>query len=270
MRTLRIIPCLDVAGGRVVKGVSFLDLTDAGDPVELARRYDLEGADELVLLDISASHEDRGPMVDVAARVAEEIAIPFAVGGGIDRVASVGALLRVGVDKVSVNSAVVARPTLIREIADEFGSQCVVVAIDVRRVPGGFEVVTHGGRRPTGIELARWLARVQEEGAGEVLVTSMDADGHQRGYDKELMELVVAETSVPVIASGGVGGLEDFAIGAAVGVQGLLAASVFHFGKLTVGEVKAYLAGRGYRVRYGGTGQHTSASPGQAGDHDAG
>jgi len=251
MRTLRIIPCLDVASGRVVKGVSFVQLADAGDPVELARRYDLEGADELVFLDIGASHEDRGPMVEVAAAVAEAIAIPFAVGGGIDRVEKVGELLRVGVDKVSVNSAAVARPSLIREIADEFGSQCVVVAIDVRRVGSAYEVVTHGGRRPTGIELGRWLTRVQAEGAGEVLVTSMDQDGQQRGYDQELLAKVVAETSIPVIASGGVGGLEDFAVGATVGVQGLLAASVFHFGRLAIGEVKAYLASRGYRVRYG-------------------
>jgi cyclase len=174
------------------------------------------------------------------------------------------------VDKVSVNSAAVARPRLIREIAEEFGSQCVVVAIDVRRKGVNYEVVTHGGRRPTGIELSRWLARVQAVGAGELLVTSMDADGRQAGYDRELMARVVAETSVPVIASGGVGGLEDFALGAALGVQGLLAASVFHFGRLTIGEVKAYLAARGYRVRYGGAGEATPSGPRQAGDHDAG
>ncbi|MGC9155034.1 MAG: imidazole glycerol phosphate synthase subunit HisF [Ferrimicrobium sp.] len=249
MQQVRIIPCLDVARGRVVKGVSFLDLRDAGDPVAMGEHYSKEGADELVFLDISATTSARTTMVELAARVAEQTLIPFTVGGGVDSLGVASSLLRVGADKVSVNSAAVREPHLIREIADVYGDQCVVVAIDVRRSEHGYEVVTHGGTRPTGLELSAWLERVQREGAGELLVTSMDQDGQMAGYDRVLYNKVLAETDVPVIASGGVGSLDDFVVGAELGVQGLLAASVFHFGTFTIGQVKEYLASAGVVVR---------------------
>ncbi len=249
MQQVRIIPCLDVADGRVVKGVSFVELRDAGDPVAMGSGYSETGADELVFLDIAATRSDRTTIVDLVARVAERVFIPFTVGGGVDSLSVASALLRMGADKVAVNSAAVRNPTLIREIADVFGDQCVVVAIDVRRSEVGFEVVTHGGTRPTGIELSAWLERVQAEGAGELLVTSMDRDGHLGGYDQALYAKVLAETDVPVIASGGVGSLEDFLAGARLKVQGLLAASVFHFGTFTIDQVKVYLRDAGVEVR---------------------
>ncbi|WP_298208314.1 imidazole glycerol phosphate synthase subunit HisF [Ferrimicrobium sp.] len=254
MQQVRIIPCLDVTQGRVVKGVSFLELRDAGDPVAMGEHYSEAGADELVYLDITATTSARTTMVDLAAQVAERALIPFTVGGGVDSLAVASSLLRVGADKVSVNSAAVRDPHLIREIADVYGNQCVVVAIDVRRTRGDYEVVTHGGTRPTGLELSAWLDRVQQEGAGELLVTSMDQDGQQAGYDRALYAKVLAETDVPVIASGGVGSLDDFLAGATLGVQGLLAASVFHFGTFTVGQVKEYLGRAGVVVRSGDEG----------------
>ncbi len=249
MQQVRVIPCLDVAGGRVVKGVSFVELRDAGDPVALGEVYSEAGADELIFLDIGATNSGREPLVDLAARVAQGVLIPFTVGGGIDSLETASRLLRVGADKVSVNSAAVRNPELIRAISDVYGNQCVVVAIDVRRRGASYEVVTHGGRRPTGIELVRWVDRVQAEGAGELLVTSMDQDGGLGGYDADLYTEVLARTDIPVIASGGVGKLEDFLIGARLGVQGLLAASVFHFGTLTIREVKSYLAHHDIAVR---------------------
>jgi len=249
MQQVRVIPCLDVSGGRVVKGVSFAQLRDAGDPVALGEFYSNAGADELVFLDISATTDQRDPLVELAAQVASNVMIPFTVGGGVDSLDRASRLLRVGADKVSLNSAAVKNPRLIREISDVYGNQCVVVAIDVRRHDGDYEVVTHGGTRPTGIALAQWLERVQVEGAGELLVTSMDRDGSLGGYDPLLYAQVLAQTDVPIIASGGVGRLEDFLAGARLGVQGLLAASVFHFQTLTIGQVKSYLAGEGVVVR---------------------
>lgn len=205
MQQVRIIPCLDVSDGRVVKGVSFVGLRDAGDPVVMGSGYSDAGADELVFLDITATTSDRTTMVDVVARVAEQVFIPFTVGGGVDSLEVATSLLRTGADKVAVNSAALRDPTLIREIADVYGNQCVVVAIDVRLNDNRFEVISHGGTRPTGIELSAWLERVQTEGAGELLVTSMDRDGHLGGYDQALYAKVLAETDVPIIASGGVG-----------------------------------------------------------------
>jgi cyclase len=250
VQQVRIIPCLDVSGGRVVKGVSFVELRDAGDPVVMGSVYSEAGADELVFLDITATTSDRTTMVDLVARVAERVFIPFTVGGGVDSLAVATSLLRMGADKVAVNSAALRDPALVREIADVYGNQCVVVAIDVRRSEDGYEVVSHGGTRPTGIELSAWLERVQSEGAGELLVTSMDRDGHLGGYDQALYQKVLAETDVPIIASGGVGSLDDFLAGAELEVQGLLAASVFHFGTFTIGQVKAYLAEAGVEVRW--------------------
>jgi cyclase len=234
----------------VVKGVSFVELRDAGDPVVMGSAYSEAGADELVFLDITATTSDRTTMVDLVARVAERIFIPFTVGGGVNSLAVATSLLRMGADKVAVNSAALRDPALVREIADVYGNQCVVVAIDVRRSEDGYEVVSHGGTRPTGIELSAWLERVQSEGAGELLVTSMDRDGHLGGYDQALYQKVLAETDVPIIASGGVGSLDDFLAGAELEVQGLLAASVFHFGTFTIGQVKAYLAEAGVEVRW--------------------
>ncbi len=250
-----MIPCLDVDAGRVVKGVRFEDLKDAGDPVELASRYDAEGADEVVFLDITASAEQRATMVEVLARAAEEVFIPLTVGGGVRSVADATALLRAGADKVGVNTAAVARPELVGEIAREFGSQCVVVAIDARRKDvGGWEVFTHGGRRPTGIDVLGWAARVAAAGAGEILLTSMDRDGTREGFDIELIAEVVGTVEVPVIASGGVGRLEHLVDGAVLGgADAVLAASIFHMREHTVAEAKAFMAAHGVLVRPPGT-----------------
>jgi imidazole glycerol-phosphate synthase subunit HisF len=252
----RVIPCLDVDGGRVVKGVRFASLRDAGDPVEMARLYDAEGADELVFLDISASSGDRETTYDVVRRTAEQVFIPLTVGGGVRSVADADQLLRAGADKVGVNTAAGARPGLVAELGDRFGAQCVVLSVDARRVPeggeataSGFEVTTHGGRRGTGIDAVEWAARGQELGAGEVLLNSMDADGTRDGYDLELLRLVRAAVTVPVIASGGAGAVEDFAPAVDAGADAVLAASVFHFGTLRVGEVKRALREAGHAVR---------------------
>jgi imidazole glycerol-phosphate synthase subunit HisF len=256
MLTRRIIPCLDVTGGRVVKGVSFLNLRDAGDPVELAAFYDREGADELVFLDITASSDDRGIMEDVVARTAEQVFIPLTVGGGLRSVDDMFRMLRAGADKVSLNTAALKDPELIRQGAERFGSQCIVVAVDARRVPAAgadapeWEVYTHGGRRPTGIDALEWIERAVSLGAGEVLLTSMDADGQLTGYDLELLRAVSERVGVPVIASGGVGTPEHMYQGVVAGkADALLAASIFHFGSYRVGEVKQYLAERGVPVR---------------------
>jgi cyclase len=250
MRNVRVIPCLDVDEGRVVKGVNFVDLRDAGDPVELAARYDAEGADELVFLDITASSGARDTIVDVARRTAEEVFIPFTIGGGIRTVDDARQLLRVGADKVSVMTAAIARPELISEIAEEFGSQCAVVAIDARRVVGGWEVFTHGGRTPTGLDAVSWAEEAEKLGAGEILLTSMDRDGTRDGFDLELTRAVVDACSLPVIASGGVGTLEHLVEGAIEGrADAVLAASIFHFGEHTVREAKELMAARGVSVR---------------------
>ena len=255
MLAVRVIPCLDVDAGRVVKGVRFVDLRDAGDPVELAARYDAEGADELVFLDITASSDDRDTMVHVVERVADEVFIPFTVGGGIRTVEDVRRMLRAGADKVSLNTAAVNDVDLVSRAADEFGTQCIVVAIDPRRVrPGGpdvrWEVVTHGGRTDTDLDAVEWAAHACALGAGELLVTSMDRDGTKVGYDLELLRVVSDAVDVPVIASGGVGTLEHLYAGATEGAAtGLLAASNFHFGQYTVHDAKAALAAHGLTVR---------------------
>jgi cyclase len=250
MRTVRVIPCLDVAGGRVVKGVRFVDLADAGDPVELAARYDAEGADELTFLDITASAEDRDTMVEVVARTAEEVFIPFTVGGGVRRADDARRLLRAGADKVAVNTAALERPELLAELADEFGAQCVVLAIDARGREGRWEVHTHGGRRSTGIDAVDWARRGAELGAGEILLTSMDRDGTRDGFDLALTRSVVEAVEVPVVASGGVGRLEHLVEGAVVGgADAVLAASIFHLGEHSVAEAKAFLAAHGVAVR---------------------
>lgn len=253
MRTARVIPCLDVDGGRVVKGVNFVGLRDAGDPVELAARYDAEGADEIVFLDITASSEDRDTIVDVASRTAEKVFIPFTIGGGIRSVDDARRLLGAGADKVSVNTAAVDRPELVSELAGEFGNQCVVVAIDARRsdaVGSGFEVYTRGGRDATGLDAVSWAERVQGLGAGEILLTSMDRDGTRDGFDVELTRAVADAVSIPVIASGGVGSLDHLVDGIVEGhADAVLAASIFHFGDHTVAEAKRYMADRGVDVR---------------------
>ena len=250
MRSVRVIPCLDVDAGRVVKGVNFVDLVDAGDPVELAARYDAEGADELVFLDITASSDARDIIVDVVSRTAEQVFIPFTIGGGIRSVDDARRLLRAGADKVSVNTSAVARPELVSEIADEFGTQCVVVAIDARRVQGGFEVFTHGGRKPTGLDAVSWATEAERLGAGEILLTSMDRDGTRDGFDIELTRAVTGECNVPVIASGGVGTLDHLVEGVLDGgADAVLAASIFHFGQHTVREAKDAMAARGISVR---------------------
>ena len=250
MHSVRVIPCLDVDAGRVVKGVNFVDLRDAGDPVELAARYDAEGADEVVFLDITASSSARDTIVDVATRTAEECFIPFTVGGGVRGVEDARRLLRAGADKVSVNTAAVSRPQVVTELSEEFGAQCVVVAIDARRAPGGFEVFTHGGRKPTGLDAVSWAAECQRLGAGEILLTSMDRDGTKDGYDVELTRAVSEACDLPVIASGGAGTLDHLAEAALEGkADAVLAASIFHFGEFTVAEAKAHLAAKGITVR---------------------
>jgi cyclase len=248
---VRVIPCLDVDAGRVVKGVNFVGLRDAGDPVELAARYDAEGADELVFLDITASSDARGTMVDVARRVAGEVFIPFTVGGGVRTVDDARRLLMAGAEKVGVNTAAVERPELVAELAAEYGAQCVVVAIDARRRPGGgFEVYTHGGRTPTGVDAVEWAQRAEALGAGEILLTSMDRDGTREGFDIELTRAVTSAVGVPVIASGGVGTLGHLVDGVVEGgADAVLAASIFHFGEHTVAEAKAELERAGVIVR---------------------
>jgi len=252
---LRVIPCLDVDAGRVVKGVNFENLRDAGDPVELAHRYDLEGADELTFLDVSASSGNRETTYDVVRRTAEEIFVPLTVGGGVRAVDDVDRLLRAGADKVGVNTAAIARPELIAEIAQRFGSQVLVLSVDARRTTGetrtesGYEVTTHGGRRGTGIDAVAWAARAAELGAGEILLNSMDADGTTAGFDLEMLRDVRAQVAVPLIASGGAGTPEHFVEAARAGADAVLAASVFHFGTLTVGDVKAALRDAGVTVR---------------------
>ncbi|MBB5779793.1 imidazole glycerol phosphate synthase subunit HisF [Nonomuraea jabiensis] len=249
---VRVIPCLDVDAGRVVKGVNFENLRDAGDPVELARRYDEEGADELTFLDITASSGERETMLDVVRRTAEQVFIPLTVGGGVRSVEDVNRLLRAGADKVSLNTAAIARPELLTEASRRFGAQCVVLSVDARRAPGtpsGFEVTTHGGRRGTGIDAVEWAARGEELGVGEILLNSMDGDGTLDGYDLEMLRAVRAAVRVPVIASGGAGRLEDFPPAVAVGADAVLAASVFHFGTLKISEVKDTLRMAGHPVR---------------------
>jgi cyclase len=253
---IRVIPCLDVDAGRVVKGVNFRNLRDAGDPVELAKRYDAEGADELTFLDITASSGDRATTYDVVSRTAEQVFIPLTVGGGVRSAADVDKLLRAGADKVGVNTAAIARPELIAEIADRFGNQVLVLSIDARRVPpgetttpSGFEVTTHGGRRGTGIDAIEWCRRGCELGAGEILLNSMDADGTKDGYDLEMLRQVRAVVTVPVIASGGAGRVEDFLPAVEAGADAVLAASVFHFGDLRIGQVKDALREGGRPVR---------------------
>ncbi len=252
MLAKRVIPCLDVHAGRVVKGVRFVDLVDAGDPVELAAVYDREGADEIVFLDITASHEERDTILDLAHRTAEQVFIPLTIGGGVRTIDDVRRLLRSGADKVGVNTAAVQRPELIREGAEEFGVQCMVVAIDARRLPdgSGWEVYTHGGRRPTGIDAQKWAEQAEELGAGEILLTSMDRDGTKDGYDLELLRAVSSGVNIPVIASGGAGRLEHFSEAVLDGrADAVLAASLFHFGVLRISEVKEHLAQRGVPVR---------------------
>jgi cyclase len=252
---VRVIPCLDVDAGRVVKGVNFTDLRDAGDPVELARAYDAAGADELTFLDITASSGDRSTTYDVVRRTAECVFIPLTVGGGVRSVSDVDTLLRAGADKVGVNTAAISRPELLREISQRFGAQVLVLSVDARRVvdgpvtPSGFEVTTHGGRRGTGIDAVEWAARGQELGVGEILLNSMDGDGTKAGYDLEMLRAVRAAVDVPVIASGGAGALEDFAPAVEAGADAVLAASVFHFGELAIGDVKSALRKAGHPVR---------------------
>ncbi len=253
---IRVIPCLDVDSGRVVKGVNFENLRDAGDPVELARRYGEQGADELTFLDVTASSGNRQTTYDVVRRTAEEVFIPLTVGGGVREVDDVDRLLRAGADKVGVNTAAIARPGLIADIADRFGSQVLVLSADVRRrrdtsgvATGEFEVTTHGGRKGTGLDAIAWCARAAELGAGEILLNSMDADGTKDGFDLELIQAVRGEVSVPLIASGGAGAVTDFAPAVDAGADAVLAASVFHFGELTIGQVKDALRSHGLPVR---------------------
>jgi len=253
---VRVIPCLDVDAGRVVKGVNFTNLRDAGDPVELAAAYDAAGADELCFLDVTASSSGRATMLDVVRRTADQVFIPLTVGGGVRSVADVDALLRAGADKVSVNTAAIARPGLLADLARQFGSQCIVLSVDARRVPeggtpteSGWEVTTHGGRRSAGIDAIIWAERGADLGVGEILLNSMDADGTKAGFDLPMLRAVRAAVSVPVIASGGAGALEHFAPAVHAGADAVLAASVFHFGELSIGAVKAALAAEGIAVR---------------------
>ncbi|MEU7530827.1 imidazole glycerol phosphate synthase subunit HisF [Saccharothrix sp. NPDC042600] len=253
---VRVIPCLDVDRGRVVKGVNFTNLVDAGDPVELARAYDAEGADELTFLDVTASSSDRETTFDVVRRTAEQVFIPLTVGGGVRTTEDVDKLLRAGADKVGVNTAAIARPELLKELSERFGAQCIVLSVDARRVPegeqptpSGFEVTTHGGRKGTGIDAVEWAARGQELGVGEILLNSMDADGTKAGFDLELIKLVRKVVDVPLIASGGAGSVDHFPPAVEAGADAVLAASVFHFGTLRIGEVKKSLRDAGVEVR---------------------
>ncbi len=249
---VRVIPCLDVEGGRVVKGINFQDLRDAGDPVELAKVYDAEGADELTFLDISASHEGRATTMEIVSATAEQVFIPLTVGGGVSSVEDVDRLLRAGADKVAMNTAAIRRPELVAEVADRFGNQVLVLSVDARRAGGtasGFEVTTHGGRRSAGIDAVEWAVRAAELGAGEILLNAMDADGTQDGFDLELIAAVRREVSVPVIASGGAGRPEHFPPAVDAGADAVLAATVFHFGTLRIADVKAALAAAGHPVR---------------------
>ncbi|RSZ62094.1 imidazole glycerol phosphate synthase subunit HisF [Corynebacterium hylobatis] len=253
---IRVIPCLDVDNGRVVKGVNFENLRDAGDPVELAARYNEEGADELTFLDVSASKDGRGTMLEVVRRTAEQIFIPLTVGGGVRSVEDVDQLLRAGADKVSVNTSAIARPELLRELADKFGSQCIVLSVDARRVPeggepqpSGFEVTTHGGTRSAGLDAVEWARRGEELGVGEILLNSMDGDGTRDGFDLELLRLVRAAVNVPIIASGGAGKAEHFPPAVDAGADAVLAATIFHFREVTIAEVKDAIAAAGHEVR---------------------
>ena len=253
---VRVIPCLDVDAGRVVKGVNFKELRDAGDPVEMARVYDAEGADALTFLDVTASSSERGTMIDVVRRTAEQVFIPLTVGGGIRTPDDVDRMLRAGADKVSVNTAAIARPTLLHEMSRRFGSQCIVLSVDARRVPegekpqpSGWEVTTHGGRRSAGIDAVEWAERGQELGVGEILLNSMDADGTRAGFDLDMLTAVRKVVDVPVIASGGAGAVEHFAPAVRAGADAVLAASVFHFGQLRIGQVKDALRGEGVEIR---------------------
>ena len=256
---VRVIPCLDVDGGRVVKGINFMELRDAGDPVELARTYDAEGADELTFLDISASHEGRATTMEVVSRCAEEVFIPLTVGGGVSSVEDVDRLLRAGADKVAVNTAAIHRPELVAEIADRFGNQVLVISVDARRVStssttsvgtdSGFEVTTHGGRKSAGLDAVAWAARAAELGAGEILLNAMDADGTQDGFDLDLISAVRRAVTIPVVASGGAGRAGHFAPAVDAGADAVLAATVFHFGTLRIGEVKQALTDAGHPVR---------------------
>ena len=252
----RVIPCLDVDAGRVVKGINFENLRDAGDPVELAALYDAEGADELTFLDVTASSSGRATMLDVVSRTAEQVFIPLTVGGGVRSVEDVDALLRAGADKVSVNTAAITRPDLLAELARKFGSQCIVLSVDARTVPSGttptpsgWEVTTHGGRQGTGIDAIEWAARGAELGVGEILLNSMDADGTKAGFDLPMLRAVRAAVTVPIIASGGAGAVEHFAPAVEAGADAVLAASVFHFRELTISQVKAAMAAEGITVR---------------------
>lgn len=253
---IRVIPCLDVDNGRVVKGVKFADLKDAGDPVELAKRYGAEGADELTFLDVSASKEGRGTMVEVVRRTAEQVFIPLTVGGGVRSADDVRELLRAGADKVSVNTAAIANPNLLRELSEEFGAQCIVLSVDARRVPdggvpqpSGFEVTTHGGTKSAGIDAIEWARTGQDLGVGEILLNSMDGDGTKEGFDLELLALVREAVSIPVIASGGAGKAEHFPPAVEAGADAVLAASIFHFGEVSIAEVKEALKAAGQEVR---------------------
>jgi cyclase len=253
MLAKRIIPCLDVNAGRVVKGVKFLDLRDAGDPVAIARIYDREGADELCFLDITASHENREILLDVVARTADEVFMPLTVGGGTNKLEDIRKLLKAGADKVSINTAAVARPEFVREASETFGSQCIVVAIDAKRVASGWEVFTHGGRKAAGIDACEWAKKMETNGAGEILLTSMDRDGTKAGYDLELTRTISDGLKIPVIASGGVGNLEHIYEGLTQGrASAALAASIFHYREYTITECKKYLKERGVSVRITG------------------
>ena len=252
---IRIIPCLDVKEGRVVKGVNFQGLKDAGDPVELAARYDAQGADEITFLDVSASHEGRSTMLDVVSRTAEQVFVPLTVGGGVRSVGDVDQLLRAGADKVGINTAAITRPELLAEVAQRFGNQVVVLSVDARRcplgvsTPSGYEVTIHGGRTSTGIDAVTWAVRGAQLGAGEILLNSMDADGVTEGFDTEMLDAVREQVRVPLIASGGAGAPEDFAIAADHGADAVLAASVFHYGTMTIAEAKESLRDAGHPVR---------------------
>jgi len=246
----RIIPCLDVEAGRVVKGVNFVDIRDAGDPVEVAKRYNEQGADEITFLDITASHEGRDTTIHIVERIAEEVFIPLTVGGGIRKVEDIRIMLNAGADKVGINTAAIHNPQLVREAADRFGSQCIVVAIDAKQVAAGWEIFTHGGRKATGIDAVAWAVKMAALGAGEILLTSMDRDGTKDGFDLKLTRAITDAVSIPVIASGGVGTLDHLADGVLIGgADAVLAASIFHFGEYTIPQAKAYMAERGIEMR---------------------